>query len=63
MLELYKISNQTAGTLGALIVRAIEFARDLHASEVCRARKLATLSFEVRMKFSIAEQRSTQVTR
>ena len=37
----------------------LEFARDLHASEVCRARELATLSFEVKMGFSIAEQRPT----
>ena len=43
----------------ALRVRAITFARDFHASAVRRARELATLSFEVRMGFSIAEQRST----
>ena len=42
----------------ALRVRAIEFTRDLHASEVRRARELATLSFEVRMRFRIEEQRS-----
>ena len=59
VLELYKISNQTAGTVEALRVQAIEFAKDLHASEVRCARELATLSFEVRMGFSIAEQRST----
>ena len=59
MLELYKIANQTAGTVVALRVRSIEFARDLHASEVCRARDLATLSFQVRMGFSVAEQKST----
>ena len=59
LLELNKIANQTAGTVEALRVRAIEFARDLHALEVRRARELATLSFEVRIKFSIAEQRST----
>ena len=59
VLELYKIANQTASTVEALRVRAIEFARDLHASEVRRARELATLSFEVRMGFRIAEQRST----
>ena len=59
VLELYKIANQTAGTVEALCVRAIEFARDLHASEVRHARELATLSFEVRMGFSIEEQRST----
>ena len=59
MLELYKIANQTAGTVEALRVRAIEFARDLHALGVRRARELATLSFEVRMGFSIDEQRST----
>ena len=59
VLELYKIANQTARTVEALRVRAIEFARDLHASEVRGARELATLSFEVRMGFSIAEQRST----
>ena len=59
MLELYKIANQTAGTVKALRVRAIEFARDLHALEVRRARALATLCFEVRMGFSMAEQRST----
>ena len=47
MLELYKIANQTAETVAALRVRAIEFARDLHASEVRRARELAMLSFEV----------------
>ena len=58
-LELYKIANQTAGTVKALRVRAIEFASDLHASEVRRARELATLSFEIRIGFSIAEQRST----
>ena len=43
----------------ALRVRAIEFARDLHALEFRRACELATLSFEVRMGFSIAEQSST----
>ena len=59
VLELYKIANQTAGTVEAFRVRAIEFARDLHASEVRRARELATLSFEVRIGFNIAEQRST----
>ena len=59
VLELYTIANQTAGTVEALRVRAIEFARDLHASEVRRARELDTLSFEVKMEFSIAEQRST----
>ena len=59
MLEFYKIANQTVGTVEALRVRAREFVRDLHASEVRRARKLATLSSEVRMGFSIAEQRST----
>ena len=59
VLELYKIANQTAGTVEALRVLAIEFARDLHASEVRRARELATLIFELRMGFSIAEQRST----
>ena len=59
VLELYKIANQTAGTVEALRGRALEFARDLHASEVRRAREIATLSFEVRMGFSIAEQRST----
>ena len=59
LLELYKIANQTAGTVEALRVRAIEFARDFHTSEVCRALELATLRFEVRMGFSIAEQRST----
>ena len=59
VLELYTISNQTAGTVEAFRVRAIEFARDWHASEVRRVRELTTLSFEVRMGFSIAEQRST----
>ena len=59
VLELYKIANQTAETVEALRVRAIEFARDLHASEVRRARELATLSFQVRIGFSIEEQRST----
>ena len=59
VLELYKIANQTAGKVKALRVRAIEFARDLHASEVRPARELSTLSFEARMGFSIAEQRST----
>ena len=59
VLELYKIANKTAGTVVALRVRAIEFARDMHASEVCPARELAKLSFEIIMRFSIAEQRST----
>ena len=59
LLELYKIAIQSAGTVEALRFRAIEFARDLHASEVRRARELATLSIEVRMGFSIAKQRST----
>ena len=45
LLELYQIANQTAGTVEALRVWAIEFARDMHASEVRRARELATLSF------------------
>ena len=58
VLELYKIVKQTAGTVEALRVRALEFDRDLHASEVRRARELATLSFKVRMGFSIAEHRS-----
>ena len=59
VLELSKIANQITGTVEALRVRAIEFAKDLHASEVRRARELATLSFEVRIRFTIAEQRST----
>ena len=59
VLELYKIAKQTAGTVEALLVRARDYARELHVSEVCRARELATLSFEVRMGFSIAEQRLT----
>ena len=62
VLELYKIAkiaNQTAGTVEALRVRALEFARELHASEVRRARELAMLSFKARMGFNIAEQRST----
>ena len=42
-----------------MCVRAIEFAKDLHASEIRHARELATLIFEIRMRFSIAEQRST----
>ena len=57
MLELYKLANQTAGTKEALRVQAIELARNLHASKIRRERKLATLSFEVRMGFSIAEKK------
>ena len=59
VLELDKIANQTAVTVEALCVQALEFARDLHAFEVRRARELATLSFEVKMGFNIAEQKST----
>ena len=59
VLKLYKIANQTAGRVEALRVWAIEFARDFHAFEVRRSPELATLSFEVRMGCSIAEQRST----
>ena len=59
VVELNKIANHTAGTVEAMRVRAIEFARDLHALEVRRGRELAPLSFEVRMGFFIVEQRST----
>ena len=59
VLELYKIANQTESKVEGLRVQAIEFSRDLHASDVFRARELATLSFDVKMGFSIAEQKST----
>ena len=58
LLELYKFVNVTAGVVEALRVRAIEFSRDLHVAEVRRANELATLSLEIQMKFSIADQRS-----
>ena len=34
MLKLHKLANQTAGTVEALRIRALEFAKDLHTSEV-----------------------------
>ena len=58
MLKFYTIANQTAGTVEALRVRAIEFARDLHILNVRRKRELATLSLKVRMRLIITEHKN-----
>lgn len=56
VVKLYKIVNVTAKVVKANHVCVIEFARDLHAADVCRARKLATLSLNLRKRFSFAKQ-------
>ena len=62
VLELYHLVNITASVVEELRERAVNFAQELHAAERRRAHELAGLNMEVRLGFSIAEQRSTLTT-
>ena len=59
VLELYRLVNTTADVVEVLRTRAVEFARQLHTAEVLRTRQIHTLTTEMRIGFSIGEQRSS----
>ena len=59
VLELYKLTNTTASVMEILSSRLVKLAQEAHAAEINRARELSALKLEVRLGFSIAEQRST----
>ena len=48
------MANVTAGIVETLRVHAIKFFKNLHTTKVCSACELASLSLEVRIKFSIS---------